>query len=234
MQEIADRVGIIRRGEIVEVAETQALIARALRRVAVRFQQPIDLTAITALPDVTLIGHDDTHCQLHVAGDMDRLIKTLALYPMGDLEIERTSLEEIFLAITTRRDHDHHLALHLAALARDRIIGWGLASAALSLIVAPLYNTLVEQRALIESLVKNLPPEFMAIIGSFHRLFSPAGLSGARYFSMLPLILGVFAVITGSNLIASDEENGTLDLILAQPVRRAELYLGRGWRLAPL
>jgi ABC-2 type transport system ATP-binding protein len=98
VQEIADRVGIIRRGEIVEVAETQALIARALRRVAVRFQQPVDLAAITALPGVTLIGRDDTHCQLHVAGGMDRLIKTLAAYPVGDLEIERTSLEEIFLA----------------------------------------------------------------------------------------------------------------------------------------
>lgn len=110
---------------------------------------------------------------------------------------------------------------------RGQIIGWGLALAALSLIVAPLYNTLVQQRALIESLVKNLPPEFMALVGSFDRLFSPAGFLGMRYFSMLPLILGVFAVIVGSGLIASDEENGTLDLILAQPVRRAELYLGR-------
>jgi ABC-2 type transport system ATP-binding protein len=98
VQEIADRVGIIRRGEVVEVADTQALIARALRRVAVRFKQPIDLAAITALPGVALIGHDDTHCQLRVAGDMDRLIKTLAAYPVDDLEIERASLEEIFLA----------------------------------------------------------------------------------------------------------------------------------------
>lgn len=110
---------------------------------------------------------------------------------------------------------------------RGQIIGWGLALAALSLIVAPLYNTLVQQRVLVEDLVKNLPPEFMALIGSFDRLFSPAGFLGVRYFSMLPLILGVFAVITGSGLIASDEESGTLDLILAQPISRAELYLGR-------
>ena len=105
VQEIADRVGIIRRGAVVEVADTQALIARALRRVSVRFQQPIDLAAITALPGVTLIGHDDAHCQLHVAGDLDRLIKTLALYPVGDLEIERTSLEEIFLAYYADDQH---------------------------------------------------------------------------------------------------------------------------------
>jgi ABC-2 type transport system permease protein len=43
----------------------------------------------------------------------------------------------------------------------------------------------------------------------------------------MPLILGVFAVVIGSGLIVSDEENGTLDLILAHPVRRAELFIGR-------
>jgi ABC-2 type transport system permease protein len=44
---------------------------------------------------------------------------------------------------------------------------------------------------------------------------------------MLPLLLGVFAVIVGSGLIAGDEENGTLDLILAHPVRRFDLLTGR-------
>jgi ABC-2 type transport system permease protein len=43
----------------------------------------------------------------------------------------------------------------------------------------------------------------------------------------MPLIVGVFAVIIGSGLIVGDEENGTLDLILAHPVRRLDLILGR-------
>lgn len=98
VEAIADRVGIIRQGEVVEIAETQALIKRAMRRVNVRFKQPSDLAAITALPGVRLISHDDSHCQLQVEGDIDQLIKALALYPVADLEIERTSLEEIFLA----------------------------------------------------------------------------------------------------------------------------------------
>ncbi|HZY41123.1 MAG TPA: ABC transporter ATP-binding protein [Anaerolineae bacterium] len=99
VQEIADRVGIIRRGEVVEVAETQALIDRAVRRVAVRFKQPVDLDALAQLPGVTLIERTDgMRCLLHVEGDMDRLIKTLAAYPVGEVETERPSLEEIFLA----------------------------------------------------------------------------------------------------------------------------------------
>ena len=97
VETIADRVGIIRRGEVVEVADTQALIARAMRRVSVRFKHPIDLAALAALPGVTVVSHNSVECQLHVTGDMDSLIKTLAVYPVSELEIERASLEEIFL-----------------------------------------------------------------------------------------------------------------------------------------
>jgi ABC-2 type transport system ATP-binding protein len=99
VQEIADRVGIIRRGEVVEVAETQALINRSVRRVAVRFKQPIDVSALTALPGVKLIDRSDgVSCLMNVEGDMDQLIKTLAAFPVSELETERPSLEEIFLA----------------------------------------------------------------------------------------------------------------------------------------
>jgi len=110
---------------------------------------------------------------------------------------------------------------------RGQIIGWGLALAALALLVAPLYDVAVQQRATLERLIKILPPEFMAIIGSVDRIFSPAGFLDTRFFSMLPLLLGVFAVIVGSGLVVGDEENGTLDLILAHPVRRIDLIVGR-------
>jgi ABC-2 type transport system ATP-binding protein len=99
VEEIADRVGIIRRGVVVEVADPQALIDRALRRVRVRFKQPIDLSALTQLPGVTLIDRSDgASVLLNVAGEMDQLIKTLAAYPVIEVDTERPSLEEIFLA----------------------------------------------------------------------------------------------------------------------------------------
>ncbi len=99
VEEIADRVGIIRRGVVVEVADPQALIDRALRRVRVRFKQPIDPSALTRLPGVTLIDRSDgTSVLLNVAGEMDQLIKTLAAYPVIEVDTERPSLEEIFLA----------------------------------------------------------------------------------------------------------------------------------------
>ncbi len=110
---------------------------------------------------------------------------------------------------------------------RGQMLGWGLALAVLALIVAPLYDTAVQQRAQIEQLLGGLPPEFMALIGNLDRMFSPVGFLDARYFTLLPLLLGVFAAVMGSGLIAADEENGTLDLILAQPISRAQLFAGR-------
>jgi ABC-2 type transport system permease protein len=110
---------------------------------------------------------------------------------------------------------------------RGQIIGWGLALAVFAVIVALLYDAVVQMRDQLEQLLKSLPSEFTVFIGSLDSAFSPAGYLGVRYFMFMPLIVGVFAVIIGSGLIVGDEENGTLDLILAQPVRRAAFYLGR-------
>lgn len=110
---------------------------------------------------------------------------------------------------------------------RGQIIGWGLALAVLAFIVASLYHTVVQMREQLEKLISTLPRELLAFVGSLDRFFNPTGYLDTRYFSYMPLILGVFAVVIGSGLIASDEENGTLDLILAHPIRRAELFIGR-------
>jgi ABC-2 type transport system ATP-binding protein len=40
VQKIADRVGIIRKGALVEIAQTDALINRALTRASVQFAEP--------------------------------------------------------------------------------------------------------------------------------------------------------------------------------------------------
>jgi ABC-2 type transport system ATP-binding protein len=98
VQAVADRVAMIRKGEIVEVAETQTLIDRALRHTAIQFKEPVDSDALAALPGVTVLNRDEgTRVTLQVEGDMDTLIKALGSLPVRDLETARPSLEEIFL-----------------------------------------------------------------------------------------------------------------------------------------
>jgi ABC-2 type transport system ATP-binding protein len=99
VEAISDRVGIIRRGAVVEVAETSSLVQRALRRARVRFKEPIDTADFDRMPGISVLGADDGQgILLQVEGEMDALIKALAVYPVLDLETERPSLEEIFLA----------------------------------------------------------------------------------------------------------------------------------------
>ena len=99
VQEIAGRVGIIRKGLVVEVAETSSLINRSIRRARIRFLREVDPEPLVRVPGVQLLSRDDGRSiLLQVSGEMDDLIKVLANYPVGDFETERPSLEEIFLA----------------------------------------------------------------------------------------------------------------------------------------
>ena len=99
VQEIAERVAIIRSGVVVEVAETSSLINRAMRRVSVRFEQPVEVTALAGISGVKVLRQDEARSALlQVEGRMDGLIKALAAFPVSDFETERPSLEEVFLA----------------------------------------------------------------------------------------------------------------------------------------
>jgi ABC-2 type transport system ATP-binding protein len=98
VEAIAERVGIIRQGKIVEVAETAALTERSLVQATVHFQKPVDCDILAGLSNVKMISQDDgLTATLQVWGEMDDLIKTLAAYPVSSLETVRPSLEEVFL-----------------------------------------------------------------------------------------------------------------------------------------
>ncbi len=99
VEAIASRVAIIREGVIVEEAEPHQLVSMALRRVHVRFQEAVDPAPLDRAEGVHLVSQSNgLHATLQVAGEMDHLIKALASLPVADLEIERPSLEEIFLS----------------------------------------------------------------------------------------------------------------------------------------
>jgi ABC-2 type transport system ATP-binding protein len=99
VQEVAERVAILRRGVVVEVAETAALLGRSLRRVRVRFRQPPGDSALDGVPGVKVLERDPRGSMLlQVTGEMDALVKALAAFPVSDFETEQPSLEEVFLA----------------------------------------------------------------------------------------------------------------------------------------
>ncbi len=112
---------------------------------------------------------------------------------------------------------------------RGQILGWGLSLAGFGLMIVAFYdNFAAGQGQAMLDMVKAYPPEFLAFFGSNPAsIVTPEGFLGMYAFSMLPPIFGIFAILVGSGLLASDEERGRLDLILAHPVSRAGLFWGR-------
>lgn len=110
---------------------------------------------------------------------------------------------------------------------RGQIIGWGIGVFLLGLFLLPFYETIVEQQDQIQQLLDSYPPAMTAFFGDMNEMATPHGYLGVEYFALMPIILGIYAVLAGSGLLASDEENGTLDLILAHPISRTSLFIGR-------
>lgn len=113
---------------------------------------------------------------------------------------------------------------------RGQILGWGLALAALGAMIIPFYDVFAEQQEQFMEMLRNYPPEFLAFFGDVSdvgRIATPEGYLEYYFFSMLPVIVGIFALLAGSRLIAQDEERGRLDLILAHPVSRSGFFFGR-------
>lgn len=98
VEAVADRVGFIRRGALVEVAETSELANRSLTKVRVRFKEPASPQVLAHLLGVKGLRVNDMEADFQFEGEMEGLIKALATMGVSRLETERPSLEELFLA----------------------------------------------------------------------------------------------------------------------------------------
>jgi ABC-2 type transport system permease protein len=110
---------------------------------------------------------------------------------------------------------------------RWAMVGWGLGLGLLGGYLIPFYDTIFEQRAQWEELLRAYPRELLVFFGEIQDIADPATYLHAEFFSWLPLILGFFAILAGSALIAGLEEGGQLDLLLGQPVSRWAFFAAR-------
>ena len=99
VEAIARRVAVIRAGRIAQVLDPRELYALAVRRVRVRFREPLPEGALVGVFGAMLIARDGDTATIQLEGEMDALIKALAAYPVVDLETERPTLEEVFLTL---------------------------------------------------------------------------------------------------------------------------------------
>ena len=108
VQKIADRVGIIRKGQLVEIAQTHDLISRALTRATIQFKEGVPKSSFAGLENVDILRVNDEGqaYTLEIKGEMDGFIKRMAELPVRDLEMHRPSLEEVFLNYYKEEDEE--------------------------------------------------------------------------------------------------------------------------------
>jgi len=108
VQHVADRVGIIRSGRLVDVDAVESLRERALRHVTVTFREPVSDDRFAGIDGVRLVSREGRIVQLTAPESaIDAVVKRAAAHPLIDFVSQPADLEEIFLELYREADDGH-------------------------------------------------------------------------------------------------------------------------------
>jgi ABC-2 type transport system ATP-binding protein len=98
VERVADRVGIIRHGLLVEVASIESLRAMSIRKIDFEFPQPVDPALFRAIPGVRTATAEGVHLTVAYEGSLEAILKVATRFEPTNLSSREADLEEIFLA----------------------------------------------------------------------------------------------------------------------------------------
>lgn len=100
IERIADRVGVVRDGRLVEVDTVEAFKAKAHASVILQFASAVDPHSFEALDSVAAVQqrNDGTVLSLTVRGSMDAVVKEAAKHDVVSVSTRSGELEEVFLS----------------------------------------------------------------------------------------------------------------------------------------
>jgi ABC-2 type transport system permease protein len=121
---------------------------------------------------------------------------------------------------------------HALRRLRGRIIGWSIGLSLYSLMMVFMYDSVMDIMG-VEEILAAYPPEIMAFIGvtDLDLFMTPAGYLDAYFFGYMTVIIGIFVIGAAAGMLVGDEEQGVLDLVLAHPISRTNLFLSRALAL---
>jgi len=116
---------------------------------------------------------------------------------------------------------------HALQRSKGQIVGWGIALFLLVVLLVSMYDSIAAEQETFQELLSVYPPEVSAFMGDMSTFGTPEGWVSIEFFSYMPVILGILGVTMGSGMLLNDEEDGILDLVMAHPVNRTALFIGR-------
>lgn len=106
VQQVADRVGIIRQGKLAAVEDVDDLRRRAIRHIEVHFDAPVEPASWESIPGVSDVSVDGTLLRCQLAGRADELVKAIAERGVVTMSAVEPDLEELFFHYYNHSEHD--------------------------------------------------------------------------------------------------------------------------------
>ncbi len=108
------------------------------------------------------------------------------------------------------------------------LLWWCVAVSALIMINLAFYPSFRDQAAQLEQSLSEIPDSAKALTTDTGEFASPVGfLTSQVYYLMLPMLLGIMSITLGSSLLAREEKEGTIELLLSRPISRSRLLFGK-------
>lgn len=118
---------------------------------------------------------------------------------------------------------------------RAAIFWWTVGSVLLSAIILTLYPSIRDQAHQLNQVINQLPQGLRELktggSNSVNVADPVAFLNSQLFYATLPIIWIILAVTRGSSILGRDEQNHTLELLLARPISRARLLTAKALSL---
>lgn len=104
------------------------------------------------------------------------------------------------------------------------LVIWALALALLNLLLIAVYPTMAADKAALDEMMSMYPEAMIKMFGMERLSISdPLGFYGVEAYFMVVLFGGIYAAIIGSGILAKEEDDKTIEFLLAKPVSRSQI-----------
>ena len=122
---------------------------------------------------------------------------------------------------------------HTLRVDRKSLIWWTVGLIVTTILFLIFYPSIADNAAAYRQAIEGLPDALKAFAGGEGDPVSPGGYMQGQFFASLGAwLFFAFGVARGGRAIAGDEEDGTLELVVAAPVGRARIVAERALAMA--
>lgn len=107
---------------------------------------------------------------------------------------------------------------------RRALLGWAAGLVALAVTMLAMYPT-IRGNQQFSQLFESYPKAFRSMFGISDYTSGPGYLRAEVFSLTAPLLLSIFAILWGSDLVAGEEQRMTIDVLMANPISRSRVVL---------